>query len=364
MATLIPEVRVNKNGVPVTKHVKPEAAHGVKNIPSPVLTTASEQKPMKLLPRQKAIHQGMLDRSTYRPSKALLEALPYKHEGTSNKYSISDEDAYGMFSTMRVNDALHLIHFGHRTKESALEFLNDHGVGSLVQDNSEMMNEALARRIPALKFIEMHGAHGMHGHPQGIFLDAAEAHSSGTLTYWNRPHPVALRVLKGDLSLADIKGVGVSRIQKSNAAHDVLDALQSMKDGSLDCTVDDIRALIDKNNDEVNAADPLKWALRSIQRYGADFLVGVNRLITAHRIAEHFERYGFPTSEIKELITYEGTMRQSGESSSSLTIVKKLKDAGVDPVIAGHLYSGISSVDKIIGAHNDEVPLSVTSGWL
>jgi hypothetical protein len=279
---------------------------------------------------------------------------------------MSDEAAYSMFSTMRVNDAIHMIHFGINTKDDALAFMRSHGLDSLAQDNSAMMQEALERRIPALNFVALHGKYGMNGYPQGIFLDAAEAHSSGTLSSLDGPDPMNathLRVLAEDISLADIKTVGISRIQKSNAAQTVLNALQFMKNGSLDCTAEDIRALIDKNNKDNSISTPLKWALKSINTYGAEFLVGVDRLMTASNMAEYYEHKAVPAHEIKELITYEGIMRRSGRSAS-YPHVKELWAAGVDPVMAGKHYDGKESVARIIGAKKSGVPTAVSEGWL
>jgi hypothetical protein len=271
-----------------------------------------------------------------------------------------------MFSIMGVNDAIHMIHFGINTKNDALDFIESHGLNSLLQDNSGMMQAALERRIPALNLVALHGEYGMNGHLPGLFLDALEAYSSGTLRSLDKPtslNSVHLRVLSGDLSLADIKTVGISRIQKSNAAIPVINALQFIKKESLECTANDIRQLIDKNNDDNSNSEPLKWALDSINIYGVDFLLGVNRLNSAKFMAEEYEKKGMPVPEIKELITYEGVMRDNGRTGT-YTNVKVLKDAGVDPALAGRLTAENVSVDRIIGAQGDDVPVAVSGGWL
>lgn len=366
MNKLIPEVRVDKNGVPVTRHVKPEAARGGKGaIPSPSLSAVDKKKPFKLLPRQQESKFQMLDRIVFRPSEEMLKALPFENRVKHYNYDMSDEAAYSMFSTMRVNDALHMIHFGIKTKDEALGFMESHGLNSLVQDNSRMMQEALERRIPALNFAALHGTYGMNGHPPGIFLDTAEAYSSGTLRSLENPtllNSVHLRVLSGDLSLADIKTVGISRIQKSNAAIPVLNALQFMKKGDLECTANDIRQLIDKNNNDNSDSAPLKWALDSINTYGVDFLLGVNRLFSAKFIAE-YEKKGTPVPEIKELIAYEGIMRENGRTGT-YTDVRILKNSGIDPALAGRLTAQNVSVERIIGSQGDAVPVAVSGGWL
>lgn len=123
-------------------------------------------------------------------------------------------------------------------------------------------------------------------------------------------------MLAGDLSIDDIKTVGISRIQKSNAAIPVLNSLQFIKNGSLECTAADVRKLIDKNNDDDSISTPLKWALNSFNDCGIDFLLGVPRLMSASAIAEYFEYQGVPVPEVKELITYEGDLRKSGGSTS------------------------------------------------
>lgn len=367
MTNLIPEVRVNKNGVPVTRHVKPEAARGGKgSIPSPAIPAKTKKKPFKLWPGQQELRSKALDRITFRPREEMLKALSLKNRGGQYDYRASDEDAYSMFSIMGVNEAIHMIHFGINTKDDALDFIESHGLNSLLQDNSGMMQDALERRIPALNLVALHGEYGMNGHLPGLFLDAVEAYSSGTLKSMDSPtslNSVHLRVLAGDLSLADIKTVGISRIHKSNAAQTVLNALQFMKSGSLDCTADDIRALIDKNNEENNISTPLKWALQSINIYGAEFLIGVDRLMSASSMAESYEHKAVPVPEIKELITYEGIMRRNGRSGSSVN-TRMLRDAGVDPAVAGRLYSGNESVQRIIGAQKDDVAVAVSGGWL
>jgi hypothetical protein len=51
MSNLIPEVRVNKNGVPVTKHVlPPEAGKSTKSLPAPAVGSAAEEKYQPLPP--------------------------------------------------------------------------------------------------------------------------------------------------------------------------------------------------------------------------------------------------------------------------------------------------------------------------
>lgn len=366
MANLIPEVRVNKNGVPVTKHIRAGGSSGVKSvIPTPSLA-AVDKKPLRLLPRQQEVKTQTLDRVRFRPSEELLQALPCTYRNENYNYEISDENAYDMFSFLKVNDALHLIHFGVRTKEEALDFLEDHGLSDLVQDNSKMMQEALRRRIPAFSLAVLHGEYGMNGYPQGIFLDAAEAFSSGTLRSLDGPtslNTVHLRVLAGDLSMDDIKMVGISRIQKSNAAIPVLNSLQFIKNGSLECTPADVRKLIDKNNDDDSISTPLKWALNSVNDYGIDFLLSVPRLMSASAIAEYFEYQGVPVPEVKELITYEGALRKGG-GSTSYAKVKALKDGGVDPVVAGRMLAQKESVERILGSHKDQVSTAVSGGWL
>lgn len=367
-SNLVPEQRVDKNGRVVTRHVRNggKSHVGPPRIPSPAAPVVKKKAP-KLLARQQDVQTYHFPKAGYSPSPALRAALPSTEGASPYSFVASDVTAYELFSVMNVDNAIHMNYCGYRSKDDALAFLTSHGLNSIIEDNSAMMDEALARRIPATSVANLHSAYGSKGHRPGLFLDAAEAYSSGTLSQIDKSRPdsprVYVRVLSGDIAWADIKSIGVSAIQKSNAAHDVLDALQSMKTGELKCTVGDIANLIAKNNDESNASFPLKWALSSINKYGVGFLTGTQRLLRASSTAEHFESKNAPVDKIKEYITYEERMLEVG-AMPPIKLIPRLVNSGVDAESAGKLYKSGKSVDQIITIHNEGIPTAVASGWL
>lgn len=367
MTNLIPEQRVDKNGRLVTKHVRasaPPASGGKTPIPSPSLT--AKPKKTKLLPRQTTRKLQMTPRGPYTPHPWLTEALPKDGGGPCYSFNISDEDAYGIFSVTSVDNAVLLIHNGYETKDDAVRFLNDNSLGTLREDNTALTEEALARRIPAISFAEFSSKHWSAKHETGVFLDAAEAFSSGTLRSLNRPYDedtIDKSILKGDLSLNDIKAVGISKLQKSNASHVVLTVLKGIHAGEVPCTADDVCYLIDKNNQESNASSPLHWALQSIDDYGVDFLKGVDSLLSASSVAEHFSHRGTTVEKIKSLITYEQVMRRNG-SSSGYKFLPRLMQEGVPAETAGKLHGEGKKIDQIVEIHQQGIHGAVTDGWL
>ena len=368
LSNLTPEQRVDKNGRVVTRHVRnggkiPTEAARIPALPSPVV----RKKAPKLLARQQETQTYRFPKAGYSPSSALRMALPSTEGSSPYSFIGSDVTAYELFSVMNVDNAIHMNYCGYRTKDAALAFLHNHGLDSLIEDNSVMMDEALARRIPATSVANLHSAYGSKGHRTGLFLDAAEAYSSGTLSQLDKSRPnsprIHVRVLSGDIAWADIKSIGVSAIQKSNAPHEILDALHELKSGRLDCTAGDIATLIAKNNEESNISAPLRWALGSLNEYGAEFLTGTRRLASAFSVAQYFEHRNVSVENIKDSITYMEQMQASG-SAPALQFLPRLMKSGVDPVTAGKLHKSGNDVDQIISIHHAGIPTAVSGGWL
>jgi hypothetical protein len=368
MSNLIPQKRPDKNGRMVTRHVRTDATRAGRTvgIPSPA-ASANPVKPLKLLARQTRDNSQVFDRDVHFPNSALKRLLPVKGKPLNYDIRASDATLYDMFSVLAVDDAIHLAHMGYPTKETALSFLHDNKLESLIrEDRSSVMQEALQRRIPAAKFAELHAKYGIDQRQTDIFLDAAEAYSSSVLrnlSPYDELRSVHVGILAGDIDLSDIKSIGIGKIQKSNAAHRVIDALRRKKSGEIKCTAEDIAILIDKNNDENNVSLPLDWALGAIGRYGADFLTTLTNLRFASVIAEQCDQRKYSVEDTKSLIDYSGRMRSAG-SVPSFPAMVKIKKAGVDPELAGRLHREGKTTEQIIEISDEGISAAVSSGWL
>lgn len=354
---LIPELRADKNGKMVTRHVRngqPVASQG--NIPAPQLGAKKKAEP-KASTTQKR-HEMI---SIKYASEDLRKAASRNgYVVDICHFTCSDEEAYSVLSVVGFDDALALLNAGIRTKHEAQDFLAEHNLRYLEEDNSELVREAIERKMPAIPAIEGF----KYANPQRpTYFDAAEAYSIKTLRdATGSPIGIPHMVLMDEISLEDIKHIGATRLAKAekNMIMGVTDELKAIHAGTSKYDIDTLKKLIIK--EEENYGSYLIDSIRFANTYGADLVLGLKNYYRGLNNLDAMRKSELTVEDKGKIIQLEDNL-EARKISIPLDNVMKLHDAGVpETKIIEGLEAGLS-VPEIIALH-EGVEASLTSGWL
>jgi hypothetical protein len=363
--TLIPEKRVDKNGVLTTKHVragtkKPSAAAP---LPAPRLTPQPQAARSYKLPnkQQKALYQRSYTANDQKRDPALTEAL-----GLSSldvyRFVASDAEVLEMLAVTHSNgDALSLLEHGYRSPQAAVMFLKDNGLEHLVADRSLAL-EAMERRISPEIFMR-DTRNAKEGHlTDPLFLDSLSAADSKALN-----DEFTWEVREGMIKLSDIKAIGVSRIKKADSWALLNDVLKTMAKGTANYTADDMKFILDRYSPVTNR---IESAVILADFYGGEFV----KTIANADIATMDLHYDLQRDEpmwlerAKSILSYGSSVfsQQSGIYGYSKDFpdkdkIIKFHDANVSPQ---DMVDGVITEDQLDAIKDHGISPSVSGGWL
>lgn len=217
MTNLIPEQRLDKNGVLTTKHVRadPRGAAKKGSLPAPALgalglTANAEQKWWQV-----GSNKWDCDEE--------LAYLVQSHFSATQAYKCSDTEAYELLGVVHPSNVFPLLSIGIRTQEKAKAFLEGARLTRLNMDYSAMAAEAVNRGYGARKFLNFATAYSEYT-DDSVFMDAAEVHFDPDLEgaemdggYNLRNQALEDMVINGLIRVSDIKEIGSEFIREHSA---------------------------------------------------------------------------------------------------------------------------------------------------
>lgn len=241
MSNLIPEKRVDKNGVLTTKHVRASApATPTRELPAPALTKASKRKPptgtqLKQYPR--TFPSGLAAGADSR----LLELLDLERYVAPKylSFTTSDVEIYDVLSVTNSSNAIALLYSGITSSAEAIEYLKKHNMENVLHSR-ECVAEALNRRITPEAFIRAGDVTDSDVAANPLLMDSIETSSLQALEGHYQSE-----VASGKIRLSDIKAIGAVKIKMASSWDAVGEALLKLGSGEANYTVYDVKFVLD-----------------------------------------------------------------------------------------------------------------------
>jgi hypothetical protein len=357
MSRLVPEKRVDKNGVLTTKHVKvPSEKDAFKGaVPAPSLG-AKATPTRKLTKGQTSPSRRVFVGSKHFVDPRLNSILGKNAWGTWRELDISDEGMYSVWGVTDTGTGLALMNAGYQTAEVASQFLKNNGLDDLLEDHTKFCNEALERRISPESYLEALDFFPYLGETKRD-MDAMEAFSYGSI----RGTTIYNDVYHGETRLDDVKAIGITRIAKARASSVIRDALKKLGSSKAAYTIEDLKVLIDKYPNHVHS---LHNSLELTNRYGAEFALSLNSPDT--QMADYLEEKGIERERLLDIVRYDDEVDQYKRDNSiyadtlEYEYTVKAYDAKVDIAGVAEGQYTIQQLEAII----DGAEKSVSGGWL
>lgn len=351
---LIPEKRLDKNGRLVTKHVRAGKPLSVAlNAPAPSLPTTKKLTPAQRA--QKTREVAYAARGDYE----LKRKLNVDPDGERIVITASDAEFYSVLSVASRANAFMLLESGIRTADDASNYLMDNGFEELIQDNTALCEEALARKIPPTKYIE--SSVNMRGpESSDFFFDALEVYSS-SIPAGGRSHSrlvVASSVYDGIISLNDLKKIGFPAINKFRDKDALYDSLEKVQKKEVNYTAEDLAKLMEKYS------MGFRNALIVTELYGAEFALTLHSPDSQY--AENLSERGVEKERAMKLLTFSDQLAVTEQENEvyrpqlPYSMIEKCFDLGLSLTqVATQDYTE-QQLDGLLAG----VTSSVSSGWL
>lgn len=372
MNPLVPEVRTNKLGVPVKKYVRASPATSLGKVKMPAPSIA----PQAYQPRGRQLKQRAYSIS-YVGNKADARFERHPLAGPDFSFTANDIEVYAVMSVTGTTNALELLERGVRSAEEAETYLTEMNAQDLIIDRSGFMSEMLERNVPA------------HLAAQDIMMasvlkrvadteyerlpNAADTTEFGCIaSFKNLVGNTTIKddILSGEISFADIKAIGISRLKTNNHLHDLRATLKLLHSGQARFTNEDVQWFIDKSDNGPTQPSSFKSAVVALHYLSTDDISKLDKLGyfgNAYRVnaddkqaeAERAFYAAYLQENIVDVIN--APSRYWGQEFKAEVDV--LRDAGV-PVeqAVQHMNKGLNA-NQVIGVINGINP-SLADGWL
>ena len=369
MPNLIPEKRLDKNGVLTTKHVRATPRTPAMRRTPPAPTLAASSKGLKLRPAQTQQREQFFSSFTY-DARRSMEA---RRTGDRDyQFTASDTEVYDVLSVTHGGNALVLLALGIRSADDARAYLLKNGEGDLLTDNSELVQEMLKRNISPQYYLEnTNTSAGTVRFDSPFLADAIEFSTIKSLEdSFHRSETRAL-ILDGEITLADIKTIGASRLKNFDRLRGISDTLRDYHKGNLDCSIEDIKDFVTRANDEGLVLGHFKSAVHLLRNFDREKMDEVKDLRTfaaifnpkvkdlkaeAHRA--HYASLlmdGLAAAEVPRSARYFGAEFPKD--------VETLRSAGIEAKDAYPLMNDGMTAQQVVGVLNG-VNVAVSEGWL
>ena len=355
--SLTPEQRLDKNGRLVTRHVRngASAPAGSGKIPAPSLPSqkakkASDSKPKTVQKKYSEIESSYAD-------ERLKKVYPF----SIFHFTCSDAEAYDVMSVSdSSHTALRLLGAGVRSREDAITFLEQHGLGDLQQDNSEVVDEVIRRGLPAIPTLLAFNEYSVDRKDSPTYYDAVEAQSVRALreTTWST-NGVSHLIWMDRISLADVRAIGATRIKEAERNNiSVLDKLKEIHAGTAPYDINMLKRLVSSSEKEYFLRDTVFMA----DQYGAEFVLGLKHISMAQAMDSNISTHQYSRQQRMEIMKLNDDLRAAGKYLTYEGIIIAY-DAGatVQDVVEG-LDRGMEISE--IAAIKEGIQPSIVSGWL
>jgi hypothetical protein len=372
MSSLIPQKRMNKHGVMVTKHVKAVVTTpSSQQLPAPSMKKADAKNKFKPAARQ----AQKRDLSMYLPYTDCDAELTDKlaedgqHYGktirTGFRFEASETEFYDVHSVASLGNAATMLHSGVRSKEEALELLSSLHLDRLVEDNSRMTQAMLENRVSFEGFLEFDKVCGLEEDtdPQ-LYADAASIHSvkgyHGLTSDLGRS--IHDEVLDGRFSASDLRTVGVSRLQNAMSPDPIFKALAAINKGEAAYDAQQLSVFLDRAGSEVGYTVAIQMA----DTYGISYVTGLNSIWKAQSIQDKMQDSDLETR--RAAISYSDKIEQLTDITKPYSLssndVLSLYREDIDPELAVEQTEAGLTPEQIIAIHKEGIASSIASGYL
>lgn len=363
---LVPEKRLDKTGKLVTRHVRQDGSSPKSgtSLPAPSVAPksaarAQSPKPLKLRPQQ--LKQELYKESRYQgivSPQLRAEGTDFLHKRTN--FRANDVEFLSVLSVANEADALHMLNEGIRTKEDAVTYMRDRGMEPPF-DRSELVEKALSRNISADQYRFFFNTANVPtiNLESPYLVEAMELF--GIVSLKPQYHDVSRLICDGEVRLADIKKIGAGRLKGYHRLRDTIPAFKALQKPDCKFTHDDIKNLLGRvmfpGKDKYGYKSDYEAAIRYLVRYGPEFIESVDLL----KLNELDRKFAFTPFDRMERAKFHLHFIDGPLNSVDVDV---LLEERVDPVRASQLAASGMNVTSILGVIQEDVPSSVSSGWL
>lgn len=331
-------------------------------------------KDYPLLKSQTETRRGRYNQSNLMPSEPLIYPVI-----VHNQYEIevtgSDVEIYDVISVLTVPDAAYLLTLGINSADEALSFINRNGLNNLLVNNTDLVREALRRRIPALSLLRVWEQLGKSRTPSiKILLDAAEICAVKKLKHTD----FYLDVLWEDTTIEAINTIGVNNIAKSESPHHIREILWDIRLGKITFSVEDFKTMILRTNKEQCG---VRMLTDIAERFGTEYALGLHDFEGAHfmmltmhknalenKVADVEGRVKSVTAHYDAVLharkTMEGGPDSPHWSKLNYPVAVGMHDAGIDPFTAWEAIRDGMTPQQVLAVQEHGIEVSVSGGWL
>lgn len=391
--SLVPEPRVNKNGVTSVKHVR--ATPRVKKtrqaaMPAPSTAPAIEPHDAVKVAypfQQRSVFHNIRD-YTIRPDakldKHLKKRYPSPFQYVNYEFDATDLEVYDVLSVTTPESAVVLLKSGVRNAETAKTELVDAGTEHLIEDNSAVTARALKDGIQATDFLSYYVVNDKQ------FRERPDLFYRGALDYSDRALGMRMRsddakaavgiktltlrqlIDAGEIRLRDVRTIGSTRLFDAMDDEGALvKALKSLKSGKCLYKIEDLDGWIDRFelSGKLSMGNRVKMAVYDLgARHGAEYLktmpsngIGISLCYEYGRMATG---WGYSLEKERQFIEYAYAVDDYTAADLDNEEYKKLFESGVSIEAAGRGLMKDFAADQIIAIENHGIAPSISDGWI
>lgn len=379
MSNLIPEQRLDKNGRLNTKHVRatPKSLSDPSSVPAPSLGIANTVSKSKAATKafKPRVSQTKITRHTlnelsddYHLALAELNKTGYRwgQGALAFSFEANEVDTYAVLSVTSPANAARLLSHGIKTADEAVSYLREHGAEDAIIDAREVTDDALRRGIKSEIFMTRGPLLLQEGSP--YVMDAMELRSIAAVADQVGGR-VELAVLSGDISLAEIKHLGVSNLKSHKRLRRSVDAIINARDPEFPYSLDDLKTLVERASSEGTSTIEGEYycALEHLMQGGPEAINDCHSL-AFFRLIDSSHR-SFPMEERISRIKYEAKLYslhndRSYHNKERSELAMRMRDAGVSAEDAGRMLHEGMSERAILAVVNELAEKPLAEGWL
>lgn len=372
MSNLMPEKRLDKNGVLTTKHVRVSSDPAPSRVlPAPALKTGKQNTGPKLTAKQKTPRTTELRLNYHEADAELTDRLAPDGEHYGKTYVVtyrlnaSDAEFYDVHSVASLGNTATLLKAGVRSKEEALKLFKDLHLDRLQEFNTDFTRAMLEKRVTMEKYWDFTNQHGFTpGTEPDHYADAADIYSIKAYRKVSSDFGINVveDLLDGKYTAADLKKIGAERLNKAMQPEVIIKALVAIKDGTADYDATQLAAFLDRTGKELNYSVGMELA----NTYGMEFISGMSSMWQTYSVSGVIT--DLPVETRREILTYANeiavldTPQAHGMTPNDIVA---LYHGGVNPKTALDQWnSGELTAQQIVAVHQEGVAPSIASGWL
>lgn len=233
------------------------------------------------------------------------------------------------------------------------------------------IEESQRRGIPPRVFTVHYAAIDDRYRDSPYLYDAVEFKSAG-FNEGSGNEVVTREILKGEISLSDLKAIGLTKLRDDSRAYSLLVALEAIQKKEADYTVEDLGGLVDQAIAERASEMEFSTAVDTVFNCGMESIKGVSM---EQLDAKHYDyfRSGFrpeketeePRKHVFKLMAYAAQVRTKvGKKLDGAFVTDEFCEAGIPAELAADVLRIGGSLTQAKAIHEEGIENSLSGGWL